>query len=93
MMLTLVPPSSFGGFVLACGNGSESMMTESPISSLRMIELLRPGGRAPGAAECALVEVDRGRRVVDGEIRREGAVTPGQAASCAYLHGWGRHPD
>src|SRR5215207_1762566 len=45
-------------------------------------------------AERALVEVDRGRRVVDGEIRHEGAVTLGDRlwhvpTSC----GWGRHPD
>src|SRR5215216_401814 len=30
---TLVPPSSFGGFVDACGNGSESITRESPTSS------------------------------------------------------------
>ena len=32
-MLALVPPSSFGGVVDACGNGSDSITCESPILS------------------------------------------------------------
>ena len=86
-MLTLVPPSSFGGFVLAWGNGSESMITESPISSFRVHDRAAWSFLAAAllGAECALVEVDRGRRVVDGEIRREGAVTLRDRLRHAYL--------
>jgi hypothetical protein len=32
-MLALVPPSSFGGVVDDCGNGSASITNESPTSS------------------------------------------------------------
>ena len=40
--LALVPPSSFGGFVVACGNVSESIRIESPISS-SACPILPPG--------------------------------------------------
>jgi hypothetical protein len=51
---TLVPPSSFGGFVTNWGNGSESITTESPISSSACAILpsgpcMRPRSFAPNA--------------------------------------------
>ena len=53
--LALVPPSSLGGRVDDCGNGSDSMISESPISSSAWLILpsgapIRPRSLAPNAS-------------------------------------------
>jgi len=52
--LTVVPPSSFGGLTLDCGNGSESIKIESPIASSACAIVsfgpgMRPRSVAPNA--------------------------------------------
>ena len=91
-MLTLVPPSSFGSSCSPAGTDQRKHENRVADLELRVHDRAVWSGHAAAllGAERALVEVDRGRRIVDGEIRHEGAVTLGDRlrhvpTSCSWV--------
>jgi hypothetical protein len=73
-----VPPSALGEDVVDCGNESESITIVADLD-LRVPDLAAGCLHAHplGRSERCLVEVDRGGRVVENEVRRDRAVSIG----------------